>query len=532
MIRRPPRSTLSSSSAASDVYKRQVSTQSTGVRRAMLKLWVLFILAGASASVASNHDIVSLHPGDVPAEKVTDSHGRHGPQRVSPEVQREVERDNQLTLQEHAAHLSKRDKILQAQSNLAAANAEIDQASRPKKQKHSQGDDLRTAIELAGEAALDARTKKAVERLEDEANIHVHHEPTLGSARDEDNVSLDQLQLRAAQAEKASAQAEAEAEDAQVDKLDADQELDQAAARRTDTEKEMEAARAAHRTSLKHAARISKLKHATAAAAHAASIEAEAAAKVVADRSIQSANSQVAELKAAASRASEQRHSMVRTALRAKKTIQEASLRAHRAELKAQTAAVKRESRNSVLLAKQAGEQAVEAAREHARAVLERIQARTQKQAELAERVDRAHMQSQEAIEFAHREARERATAKLQDKPKDTAPLAAPAVDDTPEGSLARLQAKIDDLQHVVSEVDAKPERSTAGGAQEDISPDRLEEQAMKKMHIGIETEVHRVATSSSEQVREEAEAQKAEAHFESLEGNDSSLDTAAAPVV
>eukprot|EP00658_Telonema_sp_P-2_P061802 TRINITY_DN50469_c0_g2_i1.p1 TRINITY_DN50469_c0_g2~~TRINITY_DN50469_c0_g2_i1.p1 ORF type:complete len:246 (-),score=51.72 TRINITY_DN50469_c0_g2_i1:182-919(-) len=32
MIRRPPRSTLSSSSAASDVYKRQVSTQSTGTR--------------------------------------------------------------------------------------------------------------------------------------------------------------------------------------------------------------------------------------------------------------------------------------------------------------------------------------------------------------------------------------------------------------------------------------------------------------------------------------------------------------------
>eukprot|EP00658_Telonema_sp_P-2_P027048 TRINITY_DN20974_c0_g1_i1.p1 TRINITY_DN20974_c0_g1~~TRINITY_DN20974_c0_g1_i1.p1 ORF type:complete len:204 (+),score=35.56 TRINITY_DN20974_c0_g1_i1:106-717(+) len=33
MIRRPPRSTLSSSSAASDVYKRQVSTQSTGTAR-------------------------------------------------------------------------------------------------------------------------------------------------------------------------------------------------------------------------------------------------------------------------------------------------------------------------------------------------------------------------------------------------------------------------------------------------------------------------------------------------------------------
>eukprot|EP00658_Telonema_sp_P-2_P026764 TRINITY_DN20832_c0_g1_i1.p1 TRINITY_DN20832_c0_g1~~TRINITY_DN20832_c0_g1_i1.p1 ORF type:complete len:256 (-),score=56.59 TRINITY_DN20832_c0_g1_i1:60-827(-) len=35
MIRRPPRSTLSSSSAASDVYKRQVSTQSTGVAEQM-----------------------------------------------------------------------------------------------------------------------------------------------------------------------------------------------------------------------------------------------------------------------------------------------------------------------------------------------------------------------------------------------------------------------------------------------------------------------------------------------------------------
>eukprot|EP00658_Telonema_sp_P-2_P016287 TRINITY_DN16314_c0_g1_i1.p1 TRINITY_DN16314_c0_g1~~TRINITY_DN16314_c0_g1_i1.p1 ORF type:complete len:296 (-),score=84.73 TRINITY_DN16314_c0_g1_i1:278-1165(-) len=36
MIRRPPRSTLSSSSAASDVYKRQVSTQSTGIRQRVM----------------------------------------------------------------------------------------------------------------------------------------------------------------------------------------------------------------------------------------------------------------------------------------------------------------------------------------------------------------------------------------------------------------------------------------------------------------------------------------------------------------
>eukprot|EP00656_Telonema_subtile_P033873 TRINITY_DN3791_c0_g4_i4.p1 TRINITY_DN3791_c0_g4~~TRINITY_DN3791_c0_g4_i4.p1 ORF type:complete len:596 (+),score=156.60 TRINITY_DN3791_c0_g4_i4:115-1902(+) len=55
MIRRPPRSTLSSSSAASDVYKRQVSTQSTGVAASrimsdILAVWLpivgLVVLSG------------------------------------------------------------------------------------------------------------------------------------------------------------------------------------------------------------------------------------------------------------------------------------------------------------------------------------------------------------------------------------------------------------------------------------------------------------------------------------------------------
>eukprot|EP00658_Telonema_sp_P-2_P061223 TRINITY_DN49957_c0_g1_i1.p1 TRINITY_DN49957_c0_g1~~TRINITY_DN49957_c0_g1_i1.p1 ORF type:complete len:101 (+),score=24.11 TRINITY_DN49957_c0_g1_i1:96-398(+) len=42
MIRRPPRSTLSSSSAASDVYKRQVSTQSTGVTTPVVVFHCMF----------------------------------------------------------------------------------------------------------------------------------------------------------------------------------------------------------------------------------------------------------------------------------------------------------------------------------------------------------------------------------------------------------------------------------------------------------------------------------------------------------
>eukprot|EP00656_Telonema_subtile_P022285 TRINITY_DN2339_c0_g1_i1.p1 TRINITY_DN2339_c0_g1~~TRINITY_DN2339_c0_g1_i1.p1 ORF type:complete len:659 (-),score=250.37 TRINITY_DN2339_c0_g1_i1:59-2035(-) len=56
MIRRPPRSTLSSSSAASDVYKRQVSTQSTGERRIPIMvrsvLVALLLLAVSLADAA------------------------------------------------------------------------------------------------------------------------------------------------------------------------------------------------------------------------------------------------------------------------------------------------------------------------------------------------------------------------------------------------------------------------------------------------------------------------------------------------
>eukprot|EP00658_Telonema_sp_P-2_P008830 TRINITY_DN13341_c0_g1_i2.p1 TRINITY_DN13341_c0_g1~~TRINITY_DN13341_c0_g1_i2.p1 ORF type:complete len:562 (-),score=46.84 TRINITY_DN13341_c0_g1_i2:35-1720(-) len=54
MIRRPPRSTLSSSSAASDVYKRQVSTQSTGIAFAMvmsLRMLIACLLVGHSAGL-------------------------------------------------------------------------------------------------------------------------------------------------------------------------------------------------------------------------------------------------------------------------------------------------------------------------------------------------------------------------------------------------------------------------------------------------------------------------------------------------
>eukprot|EP00658_Telonema_sp_P-2_P078000 TRINITY_DN7207_c0_g1_i1.p2 TRINITY_DN7207_c0_g1~~TRINITY_DN7207_c0_g1_i1.p2 ORF type:complete len:168 (+),score=36.82 TRINITY_DN7207_c0_g1_i1:122-625(+) len=49
MIRRPPRSTLSSSSAASDVYKRQVSTQSTG--------------EVPTATMVLRHSSVAVHTG-------------------------------------------------------------------------------------------------------------------------------------------------------------------------------------------------------------------------------------------------------------------------------------------------------------------------------------------------------------------------------------------------------------------------------------------------------------------------------------
>src|SRR5674536_354137 len=46
MIRRPPRSTLSSSSAASDVYKRQLHRRLTGAGLGLL-LWRLLVNAGS-----------------------------------------------------------------------------------------------------------------------------------------------------------------------------------------------------------------------------------------------------------------------------------------------------------------------------------------------------------------------------------------------------------------------------------------------------------------------------------------------------
>eukprot|EP00656_Telonema_subtile_P005192 TRINITY_DN12359_c0_g1_i1.p1 TRINITY_DN12359_c0_g1~~TRINITY_DN12359_c0_g1_i1.p1 ORF type:complete len:264 (-),score=48.31 TRINITY_DN12359_c0_g1_i1:507-1298(-) len=50
MIRRPPRSTLSSSSAASDVYKRQVSTQSTGGGRLVMSTSSLYLRKSVEAA--------------------------------------------------------------------------------------------------------------------------------------------------------------------------------------------------------------------------------------------------------------------------------------------------------------------------------------------------------------------------------------------------------------------------------------------------------------------------------------------------
>eukprot|EP00658_Telonema_sp_P-2_P028293 TRINITY_DN216_c0_g1_i3.p2 TRINITY_DN216_c0_g1~~TRINITY_DN216_c0_g1_i3.p2 ORF type:complete len:106 (+),score=21.46 TRINITY_DN216_c0_g1_i3:84-401(+) len=55
MIRRPPRSPLSSSSAASDVYKRQVSTQSTGV----VGSWKMAISAAAAAGLVRENRMIS-----------------------------------------------------------------------------------------------------------------------------------------------------------------------------------------------------------------------------------------------------------------------------------------------------------------------------------------------------------------------------------------------------------------------------------------------------------------------------------------
>eukprot|EP00658_Telonema_sp_P-2_P009650 TRINITY_DN13597_c0_g1_i3.p1 TRINITY_DN13597_c0_g1~~TRINITY_DN13597_c0_g1_i3.p1 ORF type:complete len:233 (-),score=58.42 TRINITY_DN13597_c0_g1_i3:156-854(-) len=61
MIRRPPRSTLSSSSAASDVYKRQVSTQSTGYYK---ESWASSCVGGVVPPPAVNVTCYKCKPED------------------------------------------------------------------------------------------------------------------------------------------------------------------------------------------------------------------------------------------------------------------------------------------------------------------------------------------------------------------------------------------------------------------------------------------------------------------------------------
>eukprot|EP00658_Telonema_sp_P-2_P079912 TRINITY_DN785_c0_g1_i12.p1 TRINITY_DN785_c0_g1~~TRINITY_DN785_c0_g1_i12.p1 ORF type:complete len:109 (-),score=33.28 TRINITY_DN785_c0_g1_i12:326-652(-) len=80
MIRRPPRSTLSSSSAASDVYKRQVSTQSTGVfgHKSMLVV-VRTLTAGSITIECEGTDTVEQFK-----EKVQDKEG------IPPNQQRHI----------------------------------------------------------------------------------------------------------------------------------------------------------------------------------------------------------------------------------------------------------------------------------------------------------------------------------------------------------------------------------------------------------------------------------------------------------
>eukprot|EP00656_Telonema_subtile_P048059 TRINITY_DN5635_c0_g1_i4.p1 TRINITY_DN5635_c0_g1~~TRINITY_DN5635_c0_g1_i4.p1 ORF type:complete len:256 (+),score=70.79 TRINITY_DN5635_c0_g1_i4:121-888(+) len=70
MIRRPPRSTLSSSSAASDVYKRQVSTQSTGDEASsMVKIIVqpAIVLAAGMGDIEGVQTQIDQDPTSVQA---------------------------------------------------------------------------------------------------------------------------------------------------------------------------------------------------------------------------------------------------------------------------------------------------------------------------------------------------------------------------------------------------------------------------------------------------------------------------------
>src|SRR5664280_3070116 len=80
MIRRPPRSTLSSSSAASDVYKRQAtkSAKRCLTRRTSAEVAPHFVARLVDDVAFSSHEIRSRSPRRT-SRRVADNGGRLGP---------------------------------------------------------------------------------------------------------------------------------------------------------------------------------------------------------------------------------------------------------------------------------------------------------------------------------------------------------------------------------------------------------------------------------------------------------------------
>eukprot|EP00656_Telonema_subtile_P009011 TRINITY_DN1420_c0_g1_i7.p1 TRINITY_DN1420_c0_g1~~TRINITY_DN1420_c0_g1_i7.p1 ORF type:complete len:286 (-),score=82.01 TRINITY_DN1420_c0_g1_i7:95-952(-) len=100
MIRRPPRSTLSSSSAASDVYKRQVSTQSTGTRATNMSPVKCALFAALFVAFAVGHADVVKEEIDAHVPELAEQHADDQKPTSDDEMEQQPGSDDEMAQQE------------------------------------------------------------------------------------------------------------------------------------------------------------------------------------------------------------------------------------------------------------------------------------------------------------------------------------------------------------------------------------------------------------------------------------------------
>eukprot|EP00658_Telonema_sp_P-2_P042710 TRINITY_DN306_c0_g1_i8.p1 TRINITY_DN306_c0_g1~~TRINITY_DN306_c0_g1_i8.p1 ORF type:complete len:409 (-),score=131.13 TRINITY_DN306_c0_g1_i8:766-1992(-) len=277
------------------------------------------------------------------------------PGRIRKHVEADIKGDGERALEDEALSISQRSDELDDAATYDIAMDKIEKPSRHSTHEVAKLIARAERQEREGEerAAEDGHTEGLVEKLEAMAGTSPVSHPgakILGSARGE---TLEALHLKAARAEEKAAHATAEAEEAHVDKIDADQRVDEAEDRKSAAEVRVDKARALHVAALKTAKKVRRQRIKADTAAQVATARAHVLAKMAEDKALRQNEAKLATIKAHAVLARAARKTLAKARLSADERLQKAKLRAHKTELDAQTDAVRAVSVSTVKLAEQ-----------------------------------------------------------------------------------------------------------------------------------------------------------------------------------